>query len=90
MKSHEVEFSPMVIGDAREKYLADNLKPPKQLNIQFSESEGWDCEFADCEGDGNLEEFTLWMSGEDVLKVFFSLDPDLLGLDAWEESYNDE
>jgi hypothetical protein len=82
-------FTKEVIKQARDEYLKHSVTAPEQFNIAYSLSEGWSAEFHEDETCWN-EGFTIWMSGEDVLNLFFSCDPDEVCLDGWRDEWNDE
>ena len=83
-----MKFTNKVIEDARDEYLKYNCNPPRQFNIAFSKINGWSAEFCEEEEEWNCG--TTWISGDEVLNLFFSCDSDKVNLDSWEESYNDE
>jgi len=73
LKTIESLLSSDHIRKARDEYLKYNFTAPQQFNIQYHEQKGWRCEFH--KDESCWYDCTTWMSGEEALNIFFSLDP---------------
>ena len=88
-KEHQ-QFNESVF-EARSEYLNNCVCPPEQFNIQKFSDGRWECEFM--EEESCWYDCTLWLSGEKVIKVFFSCNPlstleDFdVGIDFWDEEW---
>lgn len=79
--------------EAREHYIEYNFKAPRQFNVQkYVDEEGeesWEFEFKACEGEWS--KCTTWTSDFDkIQEIFWSCDPDLIGLENWDEEFTEK
>lgn len=82
------------VEQARIEYLKYCECQPRQFNIQKFLDESWKCEFI--EEIENWNECTRWVSGDNVIRIFFSSNPflELEEIDSpisnWEDSWTKE
>jgi len=83
------------ISKARQEYIKSEAEIPQQFNIQVENHYGEErfrCEFV--EKEGSWGDCTTWLSGkEEVVRLFFTLDTDLVNLESWTDDlteYYDE
>lgn len=79
---YDIETTPLtmdILAMARLDYVHTYLEEPDAFGLDFSENNGWEVEWSST----HTVSGSRWLTGEEAVKLFWSLDVDMIDVDEF-------